>query len=207
MTARKMYPPPPPPIFRLPAAAATFFASAALAVSLLVVGANDSFAQQSVPGSVPNITVTRADGAVTASWDAVSGATKYHAMYSDDDRGSWHGPVDDHTNIQTTSITFSADNAKSIIVGVRAGNDNGWSAWTDSPTVGPYTPGAVSSVTVTRADGTVTASWDAVPGATKYHSMYSDDDRGSWHGPVDDHTNIQTTSITFNAPTTRRASS
>ena len=189
----------PPPIFRLTAAAATFFASAALAVSLLVVGANDSFAQQSVPGSVPNITVTRADGAVTASWDAVSGATKYHAMYSDDDRGSWHGPVDDHTNIQTTSITFSADNAKSIIVGVRAGNDNGWSEWTDSPTVGPYTPGAVSSVTVTRADGTVTASWDAVPGATKYHSMYSDDDRGSWHGPVDDHTNIQTTSITFSA--------
>ena len=123
-------------------------------------------------------------------------------MYSDDDRGSWHGPVDDHTNIQTTSITFSADNAKSIIVGVRAWNDNGWSEWTDSPTVGPYTPpppGAVSSVTVTRADGTVTASWDAVPGATKYHSMYSDDDRGSWHGPVDDHTNIQTTSITFNA--------
>ena len=184
---------------RLIAVAATFFAVAALAVSLLVVGANDTLAQQSAPGNVSNITVTRADGTVTASWDAVSGASKYHAMYSDDDRGSWHGPVDDHTNIQTTSITFSADNAKSIIVGVRAGNDNGWSEWTDSPTVGPYTPGAVSSVTVTRADGTVTASWDAVPGATKYHSMYSDDDRGSWHGPVDDHTNIQTTSITFDA--------
>ena len=56
-------------------------------------------------------------------WDAVPGATKYHSMYSDDDRGSWHGPVDDHTNIQTTSITFDADNAKNIIVGVRAGND------------------------------------------------------------------------------------
>ena len=154
------------------------------------------------PGAVSSVTVTRADGTVTASWDAVQGATKYHSMYSDDDRGSWHGPVDDHTNIQTTSITFSADNAKSIIVGVRAWNDNGWSAWTDSPTVGPYTPpppGAVPSVSVTRADGTVTASWDAVPGATRYHSMYSDDDRGSWHGPVDDHTKIQTTSITFNA--------
>ena len=68
--------------------------------------------------------MTRADGTVTASWDAVPGATKYHAMYSDDDRGSWHGPVDDHTNIQTTSITFSADNTKNIIVGVRAGNDS-----------------------------------------------------------------------------------
>ena len=182
------------------ATTATFFAATALAISLIVAAANDSYAQQaSAPGAVSSVTVTRADGTITASWDAVSGATKYHAMYSDDDRGSWHGPVDDHTNIQTTSITFSADNAKSVIVGVRAGNDHGWSAWTDSPTVGPYTPGAVSSVTVTRADGTVTASWDAVPGATKYHAMYSDDDRGSWHGPVDDHTNIQTTSITFSA--------
>ena len=154
------------------------------------------------PDAVSSVSVTRADGTVTASWDAVSGATKYHAMYSDDDRGSWHGPVDDHTNIQTTSITFSADNTKNIIVGVRAGNEHGWSDWTDSPTAGTYPPtppGAVSSVSVTRADGTVTASWQAVPGATKYHSMYSDDDRGSWHGPVDDHTNIQTTSITFNA--------
>ena len=84
--------------------------------------------------------MTRADGTVTASWDAVPGATKYHSMYSDDDRGSWHGPVDDHTNIQTTSITFDADNAKNIIVGVRAGNDHGWSEWRDSPKVGPYTP-------------------------------------------------------------------
>ena len=196
-------PPPPPPIFRLTAAAATFFATAAvLAISLLVVAPNDSYAQQGAPGSVSNITLTRADGTITASWDAVQGATKYHAMYSDDDRGSWHGPVDDHTNIQTTSITFSVDNAKSVIVGVRAGNDHGWSEWRDSPTVGPYSPpppGAIPSVSVTRADGTVTASWDAVQGATKYHAMYSDDDRGSWHGPVDDHTNIQTTSITFSA--------
>ena len=188
--------------FNLIAVAATFLATAVVAVSLLLVAANNSYAQQSVPGNVSNITLTRADGTITASWDAVSGATKYHAMYSDDDRGSWHGPVDDHTNIQTTSITFSADNAKSIIVGVRAGNDNGWSAWTDSPSVGPYTPpppGAIPSVSVTRTDGTVTASWDAVSGASKYHAMYSDDDRGSWHGPVDDHTNIQTTSITFSA--------
>ena len=172
---------------------------AVFAAGILIT--SDSVAQ-SPPQSPDAVTVTRADGTVTASWDAVSGATKYHAMYSDDDRGSWHGPVDDHTNIQTTSITFNADNAKNIIVGIRAGNDNGWSAWTDSPTVGPYTPtppGAVSSVSVTRADGTVTASWDAVSGATKYHAMYSDDDRGSWHGPVDDHTNIQTTSITFSA--------
>ncbi len=171
----------------------------AVATGILIT--SDSVAQ-SPPASPNAVTVTRADGTVTASWDAVSGATKYHSMYSDDDRGSWHGPVDDHTNIQTTSITFSADNAKNIIVGVRAGNDHGWSAWTDSPSVGPYTPtppDAVSSVTVTRADGTVTASWDAVSGATKYHAMYSDDDRGSWHGPVDDHTNIQTTSITFSA--------
>ena len=165
-------------------------------------------AANSPPGNVGDITLTRADGEVTASWDAVSGATKYHVTYTDNGGSSWHAPVDDHTNVTATSVTFDADNAKSYIVGVRAGNANGqWSGWRNSPEAGPYTPpgsppsnppGAVASVTLTRSDGEVTASWDAVSGATKYHATYTDDGK-NWYAPIDDHRNIATTSVTFGA--------
>ena len=142
---------------------------------------------QSAPGTPASVTLSRADGTVTASWPAVSGATKYHVTYTTDNGGSWHAPVSNHTNITGNNLTFNADNSKSYIVGVRAGNvNNQWSGWRNSPSAGPYTPpqptptptptptpapqppGSVSSVTVTRADGTLNASWPAVSGATKY---------------------------------------
>ena len=106
---------------------------AALAIALPAWDARDAVAN-SPPGAVSGITLTRADGEVTASWDAASGATKYHVTYTDNGGSSWHAPVDDHTNITATSVTFDADNAKSYIVGVRAGNDAGqWSGWRNSP--------------------------------------------------------------------------
>ena len=159
------------------------------------------------PGAISAVSVTREDGSLTATWDAPDGATKYHATYTDDGGKSWHAPVDDHTNIPTNSLTFSVDNAKTYVIGVRAGNDAGWSGWRNSPSAGPYIPpntptpasppGPVASVTVTRSDGTLTASWDAPDGATKYHVTYTDDGGKSWHAPVDDHTNVPTNSLTF----------
>ena len=188
---------------------ATLLIALLIAAFALSAGDAGDAAANSPPANVGNITLTRADGEVTASWDAASGATKYHATYSDNGGSSWHAPVDDHTNITATSVTFDADNSKSYIVGVRAGNDAGqWSGWRNSPQAGPYTPpgsppsnppGAVASVTLTRADGEVTASWDAVSGATKYHATYTDDGGSSWKAPVDDHRNIATTSVTFGA--------
>ncbi len=41
-------------------------------------------------------------------------------------------------------------------------------------------PGAVSSVKVVRADGSLTASWTPVEGATRYHVTYSSDEAVSW---------------------------
>ena len=157
---------------------------------------------QSAPATPASVTLTRADGTVTASWPAVSGATKYHATYSTDGGSSWHAPVNNHTNITANSITFNADNSKSYIVGVRAGNDSDqWSGWRNSPSAGPYQsqptptptptpqpPGPVSSVSLTRADGTVTADWLAVSGATKYHVTYTTDGGGSWSLAALNHT-------------------
>ena len=152
---------------------------------------------QSVPATPSSVTLTRADGTVTASWPAVSGATKYHVTYTTDNGDSWHAPVDNHTDWQTNSITFNADNAKTYIVGVRAGNDHGWSGWRNSPSAGPYQPdptptptpsptpapnppGPVASVTVTRTDGALAASWPAVSGATHYHVTYTVIGSGNW---------------------------
>ncbi len=157
---------------------------------------------QSPPATPSSVSLTRADGTVTASWPAVSGATKYHVTYSSDNKQSWSAASDSHTG---TSITISgADNAKTYIVGVRAGNDSGqWSGWRNSDAIGPYTPptpdpdppSAPSSVTVTRGDGTVTADWPDVSGATKYHVTYSTDNKQSWSLAASSHPN---SAITIN---------
>ncbi len=44
----------------------------------------------------------------------------------------------------------------------------------------PSPPATPSSVTVTRYDGSLTASWPAVDGATSYHVTYSSDGGASW---------------------------
>ena len=125
------------------------------------------------PGPVSSVTVTRTDGTVTASWDAPSGAAKYHVTYNDGT--GWHAPVPGHDNITATSLTFSADNARTYVVGVRAGNAAGWSGWVNSPAAGPYTP----PNTTQPPDPVLRlhhprrrhrhASWDAPSGAAKYH--------------------------------------
>ena len=170
----------------------------------------------SAPATPASVSLTRADGTVTASWDAPAGAAKYHVTYSTDGGGSWYAPVADHTNVPTNNLTFNADNAKSYIVGVRAGNDHGWSGWRNSAEAGPYTPpqptptptptpqpsnppATPSSVSLTRADGTVTADWPAVSDADKYHVTYSDDGGSSWHAPVNGHDNITANTLTFTA--------
>ena len=161
----------------------------------------DSQATGSPPGKVGSINVTRDDGALTASWDAPSGATHYHVTYSDNGKQSWQLAALDHAE---TSIRIDVDNAKTYIVGVRAKNAHGGSGWTNSAAAGPYTPppttpsppGAVASVSVTRADGTLTASWDAATGATSYHVTYTDNGKQSWQLAALD---LAATSIVINA--------
>ena len=63
----------------------------------------------------------------------------------------------------------------------------GSSNWVNSPAAGPYTPpqttpapGAVASVTLSRDDGTVTATWPAADHAATYHITYTTDGAQSW---------------------------
>ena len=214
MSHRNSTPPPPPQrIFRLgvamssrsrrlPTLALTLLALAAIAASGLLAPLAPLNAASIAPGTPGEIAISRADGTVTASWDAVSGADRYHVTYTADGGHSWHAPVDNHRAYTSTTLTFSADNAKTYRVGVRAGNSSGWSGWRNSPDAGPWTPdptptptpaptpdptptpaptppGAVNAVDVTRSYGTLNVSWNAPTGAEHYHVTYKADG-GAW---------------------------
>ena len=47
---------------------------------------------QSPPDAVGSITLTRSGSTLTVSWNAVSDATKYHALYQADGGGDWLPP-------------------------------------------------------------------------------------------------------------------
>ena len=145
------------------------------------------------------MTASRENGAIKASWDAVKGATKYHVTYSTDGGSSWSLAAGEHDG---NSITIAnADDDLPYVVGVRAGNDAGWSGWVNSNTVAaeeqattpvqppPSTqpPDGVGSVTASRENGAIKASWDAVKGATKYHVTYSTDGGSSWSLAAGEH--------------------
>ena len=138
---------------------------------------------QSPPGNVGSVTVTRADGTVTAAWPAVAGATRYHVTYSSDNTKSWTSAADSHTE---TSITISADNAKTYIVAVRAGNDaDQWSGWVNSPGIAPLAsapPAVPGGLAAAAHDGhSVTLSWHNPYNATitRYEYQVNHNDTGT----------------------------
>ena len=138
------------------------------------------------PATPSAITVTRADGTLTATWDAIDTATSYHITYSTNNGASWHLAAINHPD--NTITINNATNTATYIIGVRARNSAGDSGWRNSPPAAPYTPppsttppATPSAITVTRADGTLTATWPAVDTATSYHITYSTNGGASWH--------------------------
>ena len=146
-------------------------------------GPYENTPQVTPPSTPSSVSVTRADGQLSASWSDVSGATSYHVTYTVESSGSWSLAALNHPS---SSITIDGvDNTKSYIVGVRARNSAGDSGWRNSPVAGPYSipvtpPAAPSSVSVTRTDGQLTASWSDVSDATSYHVTYTSDSGASW---------------------------
>ena len=163
---------------------------------------------QSPPDAPGAITLTRADGTVTASWDAVTDATKYHVTYAiDDGWWNWTSAADSHN---TASIDISGlDNSKPYIVGVRAGYDNNqWSAWTNSGSIAPLTPaGPPASVTAARSGTGISVSWSAPANnggsaVTDYDVNYSANDGYSWTRV---HTNLGAMTTSATIPNTDNA--
>ena len=180
--------------------------AALLALTLAALALFPSHTHANSPPATPGaVTVTRADGTLTASWDAVEGALSYHVTYTSDGKQSWSLGAFAHTG---ATITISgADNSKTYFVAVRARNDGGWSGWRDSAAAGPYTPPTTptptpsptptptpsptptpypliptppASVTVTRSDGALHVTWPAVgvpTESTSYHVTYAIDEQ------------------------------
>ena len=57
-----------------------------VAVVFLITSTPAAAQSNSLPATPSSVSITRADGTVTASWPAVSGATKYHATYTTEQR-------------------------------------------------------------------------------------------------------------------------
>ncbi len=136
----------------------------------------------SPPATPSGVTLARGDGTLTASWVAVSGADDYHVTYSSDGGSSWSLAAFSHP---TSSITISVSNDATYKVGVRAKNSAGGSGWRNSAASPPHTPPASppatpASVSVTRADGSITAAWPLAAGADSYHVTYSSNGGSSW---------------------------
>ena len=74
-----------------------------------------------------------------------------------------------------TSYTYTA-----YAGGNCAGTALGQARFTTGTAESAGPPGTPASVTVTRSDGTLHASWPAVDGATSYHVTYSGDNGTSW---------------------------
>ena len=163
--------------------------AALLALAALIVLPSIAPAQ-SPPGTPSSVTVTRSGDTLTATWPAPNGATKYHVTYTADAGQTWTaaaGPDDGHA-ANTIDIT-GIDTTKIYVVAVRAGNEHGWSSWRNSAPNGPNAPPAQpGTITVTRADGSLIASWGAVADATRYHVTYTVEGSGNWLLAALDHT-------------------
>ena len=115
-----------------------------------------------------NIQKTETKGAVSLSWDAVPGATKYAVSTKNAD-GTY--------NIRTTSVTDTSYTLTGLTSGVeypiliQAYVCGHWSTYTDDDLV-YATPKDSDSPKVAKptpaGDGELTLSWEKVPGATNY---------------------------------------
>ena len=155
-------------------------------------------AGQSPPAGVGAVSVTRDDGTLTASWSAPANAAAYHITYTTNGGASWSLGAMDH--VKTGWTLSNADNSATYVVGVRARNSaNVWGSWTNSASSGPFTPtptpeptpqqppAAPASVSVSRGDGTLTASWSAPANAAAYHVTYTTNGGTSWSLGAMDH--------------------
>ena len=138
------------------------------------------------------VAVTRGDGTLSASWGPADGATAYHVGWSDNNGTTWHR---ERTSYVGTTIDFTVptvDNNKSYGVNVMSTIGDVQSVWRYSDFAPPYVPhppaDAPASVTVTRSDGKLHASWPAVQTAATYHVTYSSDGKHSWSLAAYDHT-------------------
>lgn len=128
------------------------------------------------PSAPANVTAAAADGQVTLSWSAVTGATSYK-VYLGSATGVTVSNATINTNTTATSLTQTGlTNGTAYYFIVTASNSAGESTASievsAKPAAATTKPAAPSGVTATAGNTQVTVTWTAVTGATSYTVYY-----------------------------------
>ena len=92
--------------------------------------------QPGAPGQVTNLALTAGDGQISASWDAPTGTiTGYDVEYKESSASSWTDAG--HTGTDASHTISSLTNGTEYNVRVRAKNDGGNGAWSDTKSATP----------------------------------------------------------------------
>ena len=153
------------------------------------------------PSPIAGVTVTRADGTLTASWQLVGTATSYHITYtSNGGQSLGPSPHFDHTE---NSITIAATNSETYIVGrartqlfrrkqlgklLACRTFHARSRTYSDTNANPYSYASPSNAArppwhrsrSRETMGPLTASWNAAGNATSYHITYTSNGGQSW---------------------------
>ena len=119
----------------------------------------------------------------TPGWDASKDGNWYHKKSGS--LSTCHGPVSS-ASADLTSLTAGTTYAWTAYSGKSGSNCTGQLAETTFTTTGSApnaqlaAPSPVSSVSASRASGSIEATWSAVGGATGYDVVYSTDNKASW---------------------------
>ena len=131
---------------------------------------SDSATCTTIPAA-PSVTCTADTDSITWSWGSVRGATKYRTRF--DLGGSLGvGQWSEQTGRSKTSDGLSG--GSQLTLQVAAGNAAGWSG-TDSQTCTTTIPiPSAPDVSCTSTASSITWTWPAVTGATRYRTSYND---------------------------------
>jgi hypothetical protein len=159
-----------------------FFTAVLTALALTGCPGNDpgeSLTAPETPGGVTvtppetpgGVTVTPDAGQLAVAWQAVEGAETYEVKWGE-------GTVNTKTGITGTGwLITGLTNDTAYSVQVRAKNATGESGWSEAVAGTPKAPdnppaGKPGKPTVTASGDTLTVSWTAAAGATKYRVFY-----------------------------------
>jgi len=120
------------------------------------------------PGTAPALSAPASglNGNYTITWSTVAGANKY-SVEELPNGGSWSV----HSEVASSSLSFSGKPTGNYSYRVRAGNNAGWSAvYSNTVSVASLQPPSSTVVSAPQASstGTFTVSWNGVPLATEY---------------------------------------
>ena len=134
------------------------------------------------PPTPANCDATVDSTTITFSWDSVASATSYEWREKEGASGTWSGWTDTtSTSVTRSNLTEGSTYYYEVRAKNSAGNSAACSDNVPVPTTPPV-PGAVTDLTCTVNQTTITLSWSGVTGATSYEWREREGASGTWSG-------------------------